>query len=660
MRNEVLIMCKYVFLQLSDLHFGKENQTSQEMRERLKIDVIKQAVKQQFHYDGLIISGDIIYGRSTNKRKAYRNAINYINDIQKKICVSKSHTYLVPGNHDVDINDDNRKKAISNVKETYKPRDGSISSVNKQFLTPTNLFQQMYKSITGKNYTLGHSLLTNHKDIDFFCIDSSRLCTTSKEDYGKIILGINDVSNALSGHTQDKRLVVIAHHRYDWLLESEKNKLLSHLSRNNALLFCCGHVHSAEAYVENSLFTNGVNIAVSVAPTLMDDASEETVMGYNIIHIDTDDGSVFIESFEWRDNNTRFSLHWKFPEGDWNKGKNENPLEGRRGLRVNSCELFLSRDKRKLSMGELAEATGIEKSTIEKYEKLNKKYTLDNMLIYPECKQSIDIVRLSYALHKRLNELIAYPNYWMNKEDRMSKYSKMKGVRLENMPKRRGKTKVVVFDFDGTMTLNATIKSSWERMWLSCGYSVEKCRALHKEFSLGQFSHQEWCERTAKAFIEKGFSRNNIRAIASEIKLLDDSKEVISSLHALGIQLFIVSGSVDALIKEVLGESIVCMFSKIQSNQMHFDQEEKLVKIIGTKYDFEGKAKYIEGIIANGYAPSEIVFFGNSFNDESVCSTGVRSVCINPKQTQSYEPRYWTDEKANVTSMKEFLQFVEK
>lgn len=653
-------MCKYVFLQLSDLHFGKENQTSQEMRDRLRIDVIKQAVKQQFHYDGLIISGDIVFGKAKNKKKAYKAATTYIKDIQNKLRIPKSHIYMVPGNHDIDLQNDNRTNAVLNARKTYQPRNGVILTEDKKYLGPTDPFMEMYRSVTGKNYTIGHSVFRSYDDIDFLCIDSSYLCTTSTEDYGKIILGINDVTHALSGHRRDKRLVVIAHHRYDWLLEGEKNKLLSTLSKNNALLFCCGHVHSAEAYSENSLYTNGSNITVSVSPTLMDDNSEETVMGYNIIHFDSDDGSVLIESFEWKDNGMRFSLNWQYPKDEWNKEKNDDPLVGRMGLRVNSCELCLHRTARKLSMDDLAEATGIERSTIEKYEKLNRRFTLDNMLIYPECKRSIDIVKLSYALRIKPSDLVSYPDYWKNKSERLAKYEKIKGVKPKDMPGKRKKTRVIVFDFDGTITKNATLKTSWERMWISCGYSVEECRELHKAFSLGQFGHQEWCEKTAEAFKQRGFSCRNIAEIASDIKPLDDYEEVITHLRTRGMQLFIVSGSIDALIKEVLGERIVSMFTKIQSNQMHFDQDGKLERIIGTKYDFDGKAKYIEEIIADGYSPNEIVFFGNSFNDESVCRTGVRSICINPKQTRVYDPKCWTDEKTNVTSMKDFLQYIDE
>ena len=652
-------MCKLVLLQLSDLHFGIDNQNTRDMRDRLKVDVIKRAVAQQFHYDGLVISGDIIWGRTTNKKKAYKEAAQYINDIQNKIGIKKSSTYLVAGNHDVDISNVERSNTITSIRSTYSTRNGAISSEDALQLTPNTFFQQsLYKQVTGKPYTPGHKLIRG-KYVDFLCLDSSYTCTKSKEDFGQLILGMKNVSSILKQHSDDKRLIVISHHRYDWLKEQEKNNLLNLLSRHNTVLYCCGHIHTAEASTENSIATNSTEITVSVAPTLVDDLSQNIVMGYNILHIDTDNGMVWIESYDWKNNAPHYSLNWKYPEEKWNETKHVNVLSSRIGLRINSCELYFGRIMRKLSLDDLHEATGIQRKTLETYEKINGQFAIETMQIYPECRDSIDIIKLAYALNVRYETLVATPQYAISYKAKIALYGVKKGIRSDQMPVERKKTKIVVFDFDGTLTKNASLRTSWERMWVSCGYTVDDCRKLHSEYSLGQFGHQEWCDRTAEKFKNKSFSRKNIEQIAQNIELLDDCRDVLKLLHSKGIQLFIVSGSVDILIKKVLGDELANLFSKIQANQMQFNQDGFLEKIIGTKYDFERKADYVKGIIDKGYLSSnEIVFFGNSFNDESVCSTGVRAVCINPKQTVSYNPSYWTDERSDVTSMKDFLQFI--
>lgn len=650
-------MCQFVLLQLSDLHFGTENQSARDMRERLKVDVIKQAVSQQFRYSGLVISGDIVYGKADNLKKAYKEAAAYIKDIQIKTGIKKSSTYIVAGNHDVDLKKRDRNSAIASIRAYYSVRNGTISNDDAILLTPNTYFQQMYREITGRSYTPGHKLICG-KSIDYLCLDSSYTCTKSTDDFGQLILGMNSIYNVLEKHKNNKKLVVISHHRYDWLKDQEKNELLNQLSRNNTLLFCCGHIHTAEASTEYSLATNSSNIVVSVAPTLMDDLSERAIMGYNIIHIDTDTGTVCIESFDWKTDTPHFSLNWQFPVKKPNCVINSNNLSHRIGLRINSCELYFFREKRKFSLDDLHEATGISRSTLEYYEKLNGKYSVDTMLIYPECKDSVDIVKLSLALNIDMNTLIATPQYALLKRSRIALYGKKKGINSKLMPVERKKTKIVVFDFDGTLTKNASMRSSWERLWVSCGYQVDDCRKLHREYSSGQFNHQEWCDKTAEMFKKHHFSRDNIEQVASNIELLDDCKEVLHYLHSKGIQLFIVSGSIDTLIKKILGNDLSSLFSKIQANQMQFNSDGMLERIIGTKYDFNGKAEYVQGIIAKKYLPNEIVFFGNSFNDESVCSTGVRAVCINPKQTISYDTRYWTDEKTNVISMKDFIPFI--
>lgn len=650
-------MCKLVLLQLSDLHFGIDNQNTRDMRDQLKVDVIKRAVEQQFQYDGLIISGDIIYGRTSNKKKAYKEAAQYINDIQNKIGIKKTSTFLVPGNHDIDINDANRNKAITTIRSVYSTRDGSISDKDAASLIPNSFFQSLYKQVTGRSYAPGHQLIHSN-NVDFLCLDSSYTCTTSKDDYGQLILGMKNVTNILRQHSDKKRLIVISHHRYDWLIEQEKNSLLNQLARHNVLLYCCGHIHVAEASTENSVATNSKSIPISLAPTLVDDLSPNIVMGYNILHIDIENGTIWIESYDWKDNAPHFSLNWIYPEGKYNGTKNENVLSSRIGLRINSCELFFERRKRRLSLDDLSEVTGINKKTLETYEKLNGQFALDTMQIYPECRDSIDIIKLAYALNFKYETLVATPQYASSHREQIALYGTKKGINNNHMPTERKRTKIVVFDFDGTLTKNASLRSSWERMWVSCGYSVDDCRRLHGEYSLGQFGHQEWCDKTCMKFKSRHFSRENIKQVAADIELLDDCRETLRFLHDKGIQMFIVSGSVDILIKRVLGDELSTLFSKIQANQMQFNQDGSLERIIGTKYDFEGKADYVKGIIEKGYSSSEIVFFGNSFNDEPVCRTGVRAVCINPKQTVSYNPLYWTDEKLDVTSMKDLLQFI--
>ena len=54
-------MCKKMFLQLSDLHFGTPpNQMEDNLRQRIKVSIIRQLVNHNMEFSGLFVTGDII------------------------------------------------------------------------------------------------------------------------------------------------------------------------------------------------------------------------------------------------------------------------------------------------------------------------------------------------------------------------------------------------------------------------------------------------------------------------------------------------------------------------------------------------------------------------------------------------------------------------
>lgn len=65
------------------------------------------------------------------------------------------------------------------------------------------------------------------------------------------------------------------------------------------------------------------------------------------------------------------------------------------------------------------------------------------------------------------------------------------------------KTKAVVFDFDGTLTISNLNRTTWENLWCSLGYDVNECRYLHSLFNDKQIDHPTWCKLTEDKFKEK-------------------------------------------------------------------------------------------------------------------------------------------------------------
>lgn len=217
--------------------------------------------------------------------------------------------------------------------------------------------------------------------------------------------------------------------------------------------------------------------------------------------------------------------------------------------------------------------------------------------------------------------------------------------------------KIIVFDFDGTLTKSNEMRTTWESIWTSLEYDIENCQELHKQFSQNKITHQEWCDLTQEKFTQKKLHKNTLIEIAKRIQLIKGFEETIKYLKNKDIKLYILSGSIEDVILEVLGEYSK-YFDDISANKFIFDKNNILEKIIGTKYDFEGKADYLYKLANESKIPTnEILFIGNSFNDHFAKSSGVRTLCINPNKTH-YHPSYWDEYIETVTNLTKINSFI--
>lgn len=223
-----------------------------------------------------------------------------------------------------------------------------------------------------------------------------------------------------------------------------------------------------------------------------------------------------------------------------------------------------------------------------------------------------------------------------------------------------GKTKAVVFDFDGTLTSGKTNRTTWENLWEKLGYDVKECQELHQKFNQHEITHDEWCKITAEKFIARRLNKDVVLEIASKIKLIPGLKETFDELEKRNIKIYIVSGSILTVIKSVLGNQQKYV-NEIKANEFDFDRNNKLLKIIGTRYDFHGKATFINQISQDmKIAPQDILFVGNSLNDRFVYLSGVITLCINPTLTNPADTKTWNYCIQTCENLTEILQFLDK
>lgn len=81
------------WLHLSDLHFGYEDNTVNQLRNELP-DYLKNYFRNK-KVDYIFITGDIIYGKA-DAEKAYQQALSFIGEVMNAINVEKEQIHIVP------------------------------------------------------------------------------------------------------------------------------------------------------------------------------------------------------------------------------------------------------------------------------------------------------------------------------------------------------------------------------------------------------------------------------------------------------------------------------------------------------------------------------------------------------------------------------------
>lgn len=219
--------------------------------------------------------------------------------------------------------------------------------------------------------------------------------------------------------------------------------------------------------------------------------------------------------------------------------------------------------------------------------------------------------------------------------------------------------KAVFFDFDGTLTNK--VPNIWQSIWVALGYKLGK-DSEHQiqldEFLSKKITYQEWCYKTLACYKQKGMNLNILNKISNKIKLLEGAAETFKILKDKGFELHIISGNVVNVIEKVLGENIK-YFNSINANDFIFDDNGILTHIKGTKYDCEGKAKFIEEYIqSTNSKPEELYFVGNGFNDEWAHLSGCNTICINPDDTEFSNSTKWHIVIENLKNLQEILLYI--
>jgi len=329
-------------------------------------------------------------------------------------------------------------------------------------------------------------------------------------------------------------------------------------------------------------------------------------------------------------------------------------------VRINAYKLFFFRTQSNLSFTELSKKSGVDRNVLRRLERINRSKENLDPAMFQRCdkevmrclEKTLDCVdRLQVGKPDDFQSI--YIQYYAS-----YKGKKKSPARPALLERNLFPVKAVVFDFDGTLSFKQGNFTTWEAVWIALGYDVNECAFYHRQFSEGKISHKEWCDLTLERFRERNLTEDTLLSVAKDIRLIPGTAETISSLRERGIGLYVVSGSIRQIIKHVLG-GLYDLFDEVKANDLVFNQKGHLLRIRGTEYDFEGKARFLKELIkANDYSPLEVLFVGNSCNDIWASQSGAVTLCVNPRFTDPNIVEHWSYCIREMRNLREIMDWV--
>jgi phosphoserine phosphatase len=346
-------------------------------------------------------------------------------------------------------------------------------------------------------------------------------------------------------------------------------------------------------------------------------------------------------------------------------GLEGNTLRGNRtrAITINPFKLFYYRKTAGITIEALSKLTAISVRRLKRYERgtLQPQGQQHQITGFTEIDE-VSLRRIEAALNckGRLRggqnddfgtQFLYY--YEVNKHQGVPAEADSKGPAHEGSFAPRA----IVFDFDGTLSRRDDNRTTWERLWTQLGYTDNECGKLVQRFFRKEIDHDQWCRLTLEKFKARGLRQEAVFALGKSIKLIDGFETTIKQIKQAGIPMYIVSGSIWDVVIAAIGE-FAEYFNSIEANAFVYTPDGVIAKIVGTRFDFEGKADFIKKVADDLHIPtSQVLFIGNSINDEQVKKrSGAKTLLVNPHYTAPSEE--WDAFIPHMNSLEEILPYL--
>ena len=304
------------FVHLSDIHFGQDKGGAIRINEDVRgclIDDVKLVATslKSGRATGIIVTGDIAFAGLESEYKA---AATWLDKIAEAAGCDVFDIQIVPGNHDINLNEITPLTEImlekivaegEDVLDKFLDSDADRDLLFRRF-SAYRPFAEGYRCPLDTNAALAEermATLAPGRTIRFVRFNSALICS-KKDVKGKLLLGARQ---RVLQERVGEELVILCHHPLHWFQDSEDAFLFV---RNRARVFISGHEHKSSVKVER--IEEGKDLLMLAAGATVPPNSDDLYnYCYNFIEFDWDAEkdalSVDIQPRTWVNNQKQFA-----------------------------------------------------------------------------------------------------------------------------------------------------------------------------------------------------------------------------------------------------------------------------------------------------------------------------------------------------------------
>ena len=237
------------WIHFSDLHLNKSDVETKLLRSQLKTYLKERNIKCDYAF----CSGDL---RNAPDKVFPEDSVQQLKEICDVVDVPLKKFFIVPGNHDIDRDIPERKRAVRRIlnnratkhKGYYDPEKGEIKGEDLKeikkgeanfLLIIKKLYENDHERIDAYS-NLGHFLI---KTENFNIVHLDSTITYNESQESNLVIGTNNLYEVLSKIDPVKYTIILSHFSFDMLVPEEKNKVCQVLQHFGVQLWMSGHLH---------------------------------------------------------------------------------------------------------------------------------------------------------------------------------------------------------------------------------------------------------------------------------------------------------------------------------------------------------------------------------------------------------------------------------